>query len=158
MNTYGPSEFIQKLSANDLPDSDELKIAGLVKHDAETYEVIQFSTSMSCENWLSIATTMTADITHLRNVKCNDHRHPLVTIRLKQPLEQPDAAQTELAFLFGLVSELQRTVARLTRSKTTRGQVTPLHFDDCYTVIDDGKVKVCCGNPPECTGVADLPQ
>lgn len=154
MNTYGPSEFIQKLSANDLPDNDDVTIAGLVKHDAEADEVIGFSTSMSCENWLAIPTSMIADITHLRNVKCRDHRHPLVKIRLKQP----DPAQPELAFLLGLVSELQRTVAQLTRSKTTGGRVTPLDFEDCYTVIDDGKVKVCCGNPPECTGVADRAQ
>jgi hypothetical protein len=151
MNTYGPSEFIQKLSANDLPDNDDVTIAGLVKHDAEANDVIGFSTSMSCENWLAIPTGMIADITHLRNVKCRDHRHPLVKVRLKQP----DPAQPELVFLFGLLSELQRTVARLTRSTTTGGRVTPLDFDDCYTVIDDGKVKVCCGNPPECTGVAD---
>lgn len=154
MNTYEPSEFIQKLSANDLPDNDEVTIAGLVKPDTETGEVIGFSTSMSCENWLAIPTSMITDITHLRNVKCKDHRHPLVKIRLKQP----DAAQTELVFLFGLVSELQRTVARLTRSKTGGGRVTPLDFDDCYTVIDNGHVKVCCGDPPECTGVADRNQ
>ena len=35
MTTYGPSEFIQKLAANDLPDDDEVTIAGLVKHAAE---------------------------------------------------------------------------------------------------------------------------
>jgi len=34
MTTYVPSEFIQKLAANDLPDDDEVKIAGLVKHAA----------------------------------------------------------------------------------------------------------------------------
>jgi hypothetical protein len=148
------SEFIQKLSANDLPDNDDLTIAGLVKHDAEVDDVIGFSTSMSCENWLAIPTSMIADITHLRNVKCRDHRHPLVKIRLKHP----DAAQTELVFLFELMSELQRTVARLSPSRTTGGRVTPLDFDDCYTVIENGKVKVCCGNPPECTGVADVAQ
>ena len=117
-------------------------------------DVIGFSNSMSCENWLAIPTSVTTDITHLRNVTCNDHRHPLVKIRLKQP----GAARTELAFLFGLVSELQRAVARLTRSKTSGGRVIPLDFDDCYTFIDDGKVKVCCPNPPECTGVADVAQ
>jgi hypothetical protein len=154
MNTYGPSEFIQKLSANELPDNDDVTIAGLVKHDAEAGDVIGFSTSMSCENWLAIPTSMIADITHLRNVKCRDHRHPLVKIRLKQP----DAAQSELTFLFGLVSELQRTVARLSRATTTGGRVIPFDFDDCYTVIVDGKVQVCCGNPPECTGVADVAQ
>lgn len=154
MTTYGPSEFIQKLAANDLPDDDEVTIAGLVKHDAEVADVIGFSTSMSCENWLTIPVSMIADITHLRIVKCKDHRHPLVKIRLKRP----SAAQSELGFLFGLVAELQRTIAQLTRAKTSGGRVTPLDFDDCYTVIDDGKVKVCCGNPPECTGVADRAQ
>ena len=152
MTTYGPSEFIQKLASNDLPDDDEVIIAGLVKH--ETDGVMGFSTSTSCENWLAIPTSMIADVTHLRNVKCNDHRHPLVKIRLKRPT----AAQADLAFLFGLVSELQRTVARLTRSTTPGGRVTPLDFDDCYTVIDNGQVKVCCGNPPSCTGVADRAQ
>ena len=109
---------------------------------------------MSCENWLTIPVSVIADIAHLRTVKCKDHRHPLVKIRLKRP----GATQTELAFLLGLVSELQGTVARLTRSNSSGGRVTPLDFDDCYTVIDDGKVKVCCGNPPVCTGVADRAQ
>jgi hypothetical protein len=152
MTTYGPSEFIEKLAANDLPDDDEVTIAGLVKHEADG--VIGFSTSMSCESWLAIPTSMIADVTHLRNVKCNDHQHPLVKIRLNRP----NTAQAELAFLFGLVSELQSTVAQLTRSTASGGRVTPLDFDDCYTVIDDGKVKVCCGNPPSCTGVADRKQ
>ena len=66
MNTYGPSEFIQKLKANDLPDDDDVTIAGLVKDDAGADDVIGFSTSMSCESWLTIPTSMIADITHLR--------------------------------------------------------------------------------------------
>jgi hypothetical protein len=154
MNTHAPSEFIQKLAANGLPDTDEVIIAWLVKHEVGTADVIGFAASMSCENWLTIPTSIIADITHLRNVKCKGHRHPLVKIRLKRP----DAAQGELAFLFGLVSELQGTVAQLTWSNSSGGRVKPLDFDDCYTVIDDGKVKVCCGNPPVCTGVADRAQ
>ncbi len=129
-------------------------IAGLVKHDAGTDDIIRFATSMSCENWLAIPTSMIADITHLRNVKCKDHRHPLVKIRLKRP----GATQTEFAFLLGLVCDLRGTVARLTRSNSSGGRVTPLDFDDCYTVIDDGRVEVCWGNPPVCTGVADRAQ
>ncbi len=119
MTTYGASEFIEKLSANDLPDNDPdndaVAIAGLVKHDADDF--LAFSTSLTCESWLAIPTSMVADITHLQNIKCKDHRHPPVTIRLKQP----DPAQAELDFLFGLLSEVQRTVARLSRSKTTGG-------------------------------------
>jgi hypothetical protein len=150
MNTYEPFEFIQRLSANDLPDNDAVTIAGIVKHDAGTTEVIQFSASMSCERWLTIPASMIENVTHLRNAKCKDHQHPLVKIRLKQP----DAARTDLAFLLGLVSELQSTVARLALSKTSDGQVTPYDFEDCYTVISNGNVYVCCGNPPSCTGVA----
>ena len=149
MNTYEPFEFIQRLSANDLPDNDAVTIAGLVRQEAGTTEVIQFSASTSCERWLTIPVSMIENVTYLRNAKCKDHQHPLVKIRLKPS----DAPGSDVAFLLGLVSELQRTAARLALSKTD-GQVIPYDFEDCYTLISNGNVYVCCGNPPSCTGVA----
>lgn len=148
MNTYAPSEFIQKLSANDLPDVATPTIAGLVKHDTGKPDVIQFSSTMSCERWLAIPISMIEDITHLRYVRCKDHQHPLVKIRLKQP----DPARTDLAFLLGLLSELQSTVARLALSPKKDFQGTAR--EDCWTLIQGGQVYVCCGDEPVCTGVA----
>jgi hypothetical protein len=142
------------MAANDLPDNDGVTIAGLVKHDPGAGDVIAFSASLSCEDWLAVPTSMIADITHLRNVKCKGHRHPLVTSGSSSPIPR----RPSWLSWSGLVSELQRAVARLRRSRANGGSVTPFDFDDCYTVIDNGKVKVCCGNPPECTGVADVAQ
>ena len=149
MKTYGPSEFIQKLSANELPDSaTPLTIAGLVKHDPGKPDTIQFSTSNSCERWLAIPTAMIEEVTHLQNVKCKDHQHPLVKIKLKPQ----DPKRADLTFLAGLVSELQSTVARLSlRPKTPAAYA---EGGDCYNLIVGGQCYVCCGDEPICTGVA----
>lgn len=150
MNTYKPSEFLRKLSANELSSVDAPTIAGLVKHDGNEPGVILFSSGMSCERWLRIPVDMIEDVTHLRLVRCKDHEHPLVKIRLKQP----DKARADLSFLLGLVSEMQGVIARLSLS---RGKELPSAFNeggDCYTVIAGGLVFVCCGTEPTCTGVA----
>jgi hypothetical protein len=151
MKTYGPSEFIQKLSANELPAIATPTIAGLVKHDPAKPDIIEFSSTMSCERWLAIPTDMIEDITHLQYVRCKDHQHPLVKIKLKQP----DKARVDLAFLLGLVSELQGIVERLASSPKTSAEARD---GACYYKYVDppGVVFVCCGDEPICTGVAAI--
>lgn len=151
MTTYSATDFIQRLSSNDLPDNDALSIAGLVKPDDSGGDYISFAPSTSCERWLTLPADLIEDITHLRSMKCKDHHHPLVKIRLKQP----DSARPEVAFLLGLLSEIQGTLARLSLAQRTDSPTTAAEGEEysCYTVIAGGQVYVCCGPEPVCTGV-----
>ncbi len=152
VNTYTPAEFIAKMAADELSQPAAMSIVGLAEYDQDKPDAIQFS-SASCGQWLTLPTDMVESVGHLGSVPCNDHQHPLVKITFKQG----DAARADLAFLFGLIGQMQVAIQRLSSASGGRkeGRRT-LSADggDCYTVIDNGKVFVCCGDPPECTGVA----
>ena len=141
MNTYEPAEFIRQLSANQLPDIAVPTILGLVKQDSGKPDSIQFSSSLSCERWLSIPTEMIETITHLRSVQCKDHQHPLVEIKLKRP----NAARADLTFLMELVSQLQDLLRRLAMSQSKSLEGAVARDGDCYYKYVDGKVYICCG-------------
>jgi hypothetical protein len=155
MRNYEPADFLSKLSKNDLPNPTEVSIVGLVKSDSANPSVIHFSHSLACEQWLSIPIEIVETIDHLSTVRCKNHQHPLVRIKLTPPGE----ARADVKFLFNLISQMQASIAlllRVARSRHPSDTSLARRDDDfcMYWEFPEG-FKVCCfhGNDLECTGI-----
>jgi hypothetical protein len=148
MQTYTPTDFVAKLSANELPEPLHTTFVGLAKYDREKPQAIQFSWSSSCQQWLTVPMDMIETVHHLGSVPCQDHQHPLV----KMTCKRPDESRADLVFLFHMLSQLQGAILRI--ASASKKGVKIMSTSDCYWLIVEGQVYVCCGDPPECTGVA----
>lgn len=153
MRTYEPAEFSSLLSSDDLPNPEELSVVGMVKAVDGSSSTIEFTNSLSCENWLVLPIDIVDSFTHLRDMKCSDHEHPVVKVKFKRPSEVPP----ELAFLLSLCIQLQSSFSRaLARTATGKGGIAPAAVE-CATGELGGQIVVCCwppeGHPLTCTGV-----
>ncbi|MFD3716437.1 hypothetical protein [Streptomyces sp. NPDC058677] len=145
MRAQNPEEFLSKLSANELPEPREMTIVGMVKIDEEDSSVIKLTRSPSCEKWLSLPIAMVESFTHLKNVSCKDHEHPLTIVKLKRP----DEARPEMVFLWDLCSQLRSTASRARRGASTRSAFRryardAMRQDDCAIVSTPDGLDICC--------------
>jgi hypothetical protein len=150
MRSYNPAEFLSKLSVNELPDPTEVTIVGLARSDERFPSAIHFTTSLSCDKWLSIPIEIIESIDHLKTITCNDHQHPLVKIKFKRP----DEARQDLAFFLNLLSQMQNLLSRaLSAARAGTNSRTPA--DECYIVDMPGGLGICCwyGNELDCGGI-----
>ncbi|WP_040593190.1 hypothetical protein [Mesorhizobium metallidurans] len=139
MRTYEPSEFVSQLAANQLVEPMDLTLFGLVKADETDSSVLLFSSSFSCEQWVSIPVSLISSVAHIRNVKCKDHQHPLAKISLSEPNKE-DAS----AVLFMQLFAQARATAPAARMKTSNGGrarqgCEVLTFDDVPYLCCDGE-------------------
>ncbi|MFJ8532872.1 hypothetical protein [Streptomyces sp. NPDC093591] len=149
MRVHEPSEFLSMLSLSELPDPAEVSVFGIVKVVEGSSEVVDFTTSLRCENWLQLPVEMVDSFTHLKNIPCQDHEHPLVRVKFKQP----DEARQDLAFLLKMLSWAQSSSSRLRRRPT---RVTPSEREDGCDVWElGGEYFVCCqyAGGVDCTGI-----
>ncbi|WP_223217098.1 hypothetical protein [Rhizobium cauense] len=107
MRTYEPSEFISQLGANQLVEPLDLTLIGMVKVDENDSSVLSFSSSLWCEQWISIPVSLISSVSHIRNVKCKDHQHPLAKIVLAEP--DKDNAQAVLFMQLFAPGQSERT-------------------------------------------------
>src|SRR5262245_57638283 len=132
MSSLPPGEFLARLTANELPDPVDVTIIGLAKTDEKSSQVIQFSTSLNCGTWLPLPIEIVESVEHVKTVRCKDHSHPLVKIKLKQP----DHSRQDLVFLLTLLSQLQTSLSRAVSAarKRTDAIFDPENCTDCKYV------------------------
>jgi hypothetical protein len=156
MMNYEPADFLSKLSKNNFPNPTEVSLVGLVKSDEANSSAIHFSSSLACEQWLSIPIEIVETIDHLRTVSCNDHQHPLVRIKFKRP----DETRKDVTFLFSLISQMQTSLTRAIRVASTRNRADISYAncadDFCMIWQDSHGVSICCFHCDEleCTGIS----
>ncbi len=151
MRSYNPTEFLSKLSANELPDPSDLTIVGLAKSEETSRSVLYFSLSPSCEKWLTIPIEIVESIEHLRTITCRDHQHPVVRIRFKQAEE----GRNDSAFFMNLLAQLQSFLLRAVRATRTTAVKAAAFAEPCYIVDTPQGLQVCCyqGDELVCTGM-----
>ncbi|MFI6170783.1 hypothetical protein ACIBCN_28650 [Nocardia sp. NPDC051052] len=154
MRSYSPDEFVSKLSADELPEAEDVKILGLAKV-ADEPSGLYFTSSASCERWSRVPVELVESIQHMATTTCRDHTHPVVAITFKQP----DESQSGLAFLLGVLSATQRSLSRAlsAASKQSGSAVSADDCTDCQIVNTPEGLQVCCwcpGNEIVCTGIA----
>src|SRR5919206_1103255 len=85
MRIYEPGEFVALLASNQLDDPPlNLAIYGSVKADENDSQVLLFSISTACDQWIPIPLSQISSIQHGGSVSCKDHRHPFVRIMLTE--------------------------------------------------------------------------
>lgn len=138
MRTYEPSEFISQLAANELVEPLDLTLYGLVKVDEKDSSVLYFSSARSCEQWISIPVSLISSVSHIRNVKCKDHQHPLAKITLAEP--DKDNAQAVLFMQLFAQAKASAPTRRMAKaSAMTRQGCEILEFDDVPYLCCDGE-------------------
>lgn len=155
MSTHAPEEFVSKLSANQLPDPNSFSVAGMLKVSEESPSIVNFTMHRNCERWLPLPLDIVQTFTHIANVTCKDHEHPLVKVKFKNVEE----TQRGSAFLMSLCSQLQSSLThahRANRSRRSSKQCNGEEFrQDCYVVDVGGSLEVCCwyDGVIDCTGM-----
>ncbi|KQV83608.1 hypothetical protein [Rhizobium sp. Root1220] len=137
MRTYEPSEFISQLSTNQLVEPVDLTLFGLVKVDENDSSVLCFSSSLSCEQWISIPISLISSVAHVRNVKCKDHQHPLAKVTLAEP-EKDDASARLFMQLF-TQARANAPAKRMAKSKAIMAR------EECEVLEFDDVPYLCCG-------------
>ena len=139
MRTYEPSEFISQLAANQLVEPVDLTLIGMVKVDENDSSVLSFSSSLSCEQWISIPVSLISSVSHIRNVKCKDHHHPLAKIVLAEP--DKDNAQAVLFMQLFAQAKANAPAKRMGKASAmmTRQGCEILEFDDVPYLCCDGQ-------------------
>jgi hypothetical protein len=144
MRAHEPSDFLAKLSTDDLPDPREVAVVGLAKANEGSSSVIDFTTSTACGGWLPLPIEIVDSVTHLANVTCKDHEHPLVKVTFKRR----NGTKDEVAVLLDLVSQLQTTLARARSEARSRAAIGKLSANaspsDCAIVDLPGGLQICC--------------
>lgn len=158
MRSYDPPEFLSKLASNELPTSREVALYGLVRANEGSSSTIAFSSSRSCDDWLTVPLDLVESIEHFTTMKCQDHEHPVVRLQLKRT----DSGRQDTAFFLDLISRLQTSLSRaVDASGVVRGESAS--GDDCtqdcqiiYSAPKGGLVICCwCSNGDvSCTGIA----
>jgi hypothetical protein len=94
--SFTPEEFVAKLRSGDLETSTSLRLIGMVK-EADDEQHLLFANGTSCETWTRLPLAMVEDIELGDMVPCQDHSHPLVRLRIKEPSSEESAVFAALA-------------------------------------------------------------
>ena len=158
MRSYDPAEFLSKLASNELQTSREVALYGLVRANEGSSSTIAFSSSPSCDDWLTVPLDLVESIEHLTTMKCQDHEHPVGRLRFRRP----DPGREDVTFLLDLIARLQTSLSRaIDTARNVRGG--SFSGDDCtqdcqiiYSAPKGGLV-ICCWCPNgdvTCSGIA----
>ena len=145
MRDHNPDDFVVKLSAGELPVPEEVSVFGMVKPIEGSSSVVSFTKSLKCEEWLSLPTEMVESFTHLKNVTCGDHEHPLVKVKFKR---LGDLSQ-DVAFFAVLYSRMQSSLTRARLDALLAGDDSAAL--SCEVLKFDGEAVICCDG--ECGGI-----
>ena len=85
--SFEPSEFLDRLKRDELFPS--VVLHGMVKPADDDNDYLWFAHGSACKNWVRVPLTSIENISVLAFVPCDDHKHPLVALALKQP-ETPE--------------------------------------------------------------------
>jgi hypothetical protein len=81
--SFEPYEFLDRLKRDEIYPP--IVLYGMVKPAKDDDDYLLFAYGYVCENWLRIPLSSIENITVLSSVRCDDHKHPLVFLVLKQP-------------------------------------------------------------------------
>jgi hypothetical protein len=109
--SFEPYDFLGRLKRDEI--FVPIVVYGMVKPAEDNDDYLLFAHGNACKNWFRIPLSSIENISVLRLVPCDDHKHPLVSLVLKQP-------QTEEGQLF--VSLFQATSARARNQLSTPRQ------------------------------------
>ena len=81
--SFEPYEFLERLRRDDI--SPPVVLFGMVKLPEGDDDYLFFAHGYACENWIRIPRNSIERIDLVNFVPCDDHKHPLVFVVLKQP-------------------------------------------------------------------------
>lgn len=139
---YTGEEFAKALSDGTLKES--IVRMGMVKPDAEDSTAILFAES-GCGDWIKVPIDLIDEVTHLATAKCEDHEHPMVQIRFKEPEGSGAArlfadlarksAQPFLGYGEGRAEELPLGTVSRQNNGDAVGGVGSSVLDDCGCLV-----------------------
>jgi hypothetical protein len=128
--SFEPYEFLGRLKQDKI--SLPIVLYGMVKPAEDDDDYLLFAHGYVCENWFRIPLPRIENINVLSLVPCDDHKHPLVSLVLKQP-------ETEEGQLFA--SLLQATSGqarnRLSTPRRRRYNSAPFKFSHQRRLAQD---------------------
>jgi hypothetical protein len=81
--SFEPYEFLDRLKRDDIYPP--IVLIGMVKPADDEDDYLLFAPGQVCENWTRIRLSSIESISVQSFVPCDDHKHPLVLLVLKQP-------------------------------------------------------------------------
>jgi hypothetical protein len=81
--SFEPYEFLDRLKRDEIYPP--IVLYGMVKPADNDDDYLLFAHGRVCENWTRIPLSSIENISVLSLVPCDDHKHPLVALVLKQP-------------------------------------------------------------------------
>ena len=137
MQTHSPEEFLSRLSSGQLSQPIPLSVVGMVKA-GDIAGSLEFTTA-GCEKWLSLPIGAVESLTHIRDVPCKEHQHPLAVVKFKPVSE----LSTDVAFFVGLSMQLQDAARRASSRATASGGRERSHLaSDCAIVQGEGGLSI----------------
>jgi hypothetical protein len=118
--TFEPYEFLGRLKQDEI--SAPIVLYGMVKPAEDSDDYLLFAHGYVCENWFRIPLSSIENISVLSFVPCDDHKHPLVSLVLKQP-------ETEEGQLFASLIQVTSGQARNLLSTPRRRRYNRGPFD-----------------------------
>ena len=81
--SFEPDEFLDRLKRDEIYAP--IVLYGMVKPAEDNDDYLLFAHGSVCENWFRIPLSSIENISVLTVVPCDDHKHPLVSLVLRQP-------------------------------------------------------------------------
>ena len=81
--SFDPDEFVGRLKRDEIVVP--IVLYGMVKPAEDDDDYLLFAHGYACKNWFSIPLSSIQNISVVSIVPCDDHKHPLVSLALKQP-------------------------------------------------------------------------
>jgi len=116
--SFEPYDFLGRLKREEL--FVPIMLYGMVKPAEDSDDYLLFARGYACKDWFRISLSSIENISVLRFVPCDDHKHPLVSLALKQP--ETDEGQLFVS-LFQVTSGQARN--RLSMPRQRRYNRTP---------------------------------
>jgi hypothetical protein len=131
--TFEPYEFLGRLKQDEI--SAPIVLYGMVKPAEDSDDYLLFAHGYVCENWFRIPLSTIENISVLSFVPCDDHKHPLVSLVLKQP-------ETDEGRLFASLVQATSGQARnlLSMPRVRRYSRAPFRFSHRRRLAEDAGV------------------
>ena len=81
--SFEPYDFLGRLKRDEI--FVPIVVYGMVKPAEDDDDYLLFAHGNACKNWFRIPLSSIENVSVLRFVPCDDHKHPLVSLVLKQP-------------------------------------------------------------------------
>jgi len=118
----GKKGFSARAMFTELKTPGSYYLTGAVKEHEQDHTLVLFSAGDDCTDWLSIPENLIEGYERHGTLKCNDHSHPYVTLKLREP-------STPEAGVFARATTLSTTIERTMLRTTAGGSATDCTWD-----------------------------